>query len=86
MHLSYKFGHFRTNKKIWLVKHEPDSETVTSWLGEFNLKVSRALGVESPVGSEFQYKIDHISKTKIRKIYFSFVSEHFATYLTKNPD
>ena len=31
----------------------------------------------------FEYKIDHISKTKSRKIDFSFVSDHCTTFWTK---
>ena len=31
--------------------------------------------------SEFQYKIDHVSKTKNRKTDFSFVSAYYATFL-----
>ena len=46
------------------------------------------LGAELPKHnflSEFQYKIDHISETKNRKIDFSFVSAHCTSFMQISP-
>ena len=49
--------------------------------GGFCIQQWLTVNWEQQKNSEFQYKIDHISKTKTWKIDFSFVSAYFASFM-----